>query len=226
MHFSLTTILAVVPLVLSAANTTQTPPATIPLKRHGSIYRSDGSVDLEALKRNADYTAVYVIPPFNLQMPCDSSYRKRLHGFINYEHNTGKPHPGSLGIKNIKRLVVNNQLQDVRNLVWMGPISVGTPPVQFNVNFDTGRGSLFLADIGCQTCLDRTRYHPTGSSTAHALARNFNIGYADGSSASGQLYTDTVRISGLTAIHQTLGAVSVWHDAWRTIEDGVMGMAF
>jgi cathepsin D len=62
MHFSLATILAVVPLVLSAANTTQTPPVTIPLKRHGSVYRSDGSVDMEALKWNADYTTAYVIP--------------------------------------------------------------------------------------------------------------------------------------------------------------------
>jgi hypothetical protein len=67
MHFSLATILAVVPLVLSAANTTQTPHVTIPLKRHGSLYRSDGSVDLEALKRNADYTTAYVIPPLTCE---------------------------------------------------------------------------------------------------------------------------------------------------------------
>jgi hypothetical protein len=61
MHVSLATIIAVVPLVLSAANTTQTPHVTIPLKMRGNFHRSDGSVDLEALKQNADHTAAYVI---------------------------------------------------------------------------------------------------------------------------------------------------------------------
>jgi cathepsin D len=63
MHFSLATILAVVPLVLSAANNTQTPHVTIPLKWRGNMYRSDGSVDFEALKRNADQTTAYALSP-------------------------------------------------------------------------------------------------------------------------------------------------------------------
>jgi cathepsin D len=63
MHFSLATILAVVPLVVSAANTTQTRHVTIPLKMRGNFYRSDGSVDLEALEQNADHTTVYAISP-------------------------------------------------------------------------------------------------------------------------------------------------------------------
>jgi cathepsin D len=63
MHFSLTTILAVVPLVVSAANITQTRHVTIPLKMRGNFSRSDGSVDLEALKQNADHTTAYVVSP-------------------------------------------------------------------------------------------------------------------------------------------------------------------
>jgi cathepsin D len=63
MHFTIATILAVIPVVVSAANTTQTPHVTIPLKRRGNIYRSDGAVDLEALKRNSNHTAAYVISP-------------------------------------------------------------------------------------------------------------------------------------------------------------------
>jgi cathepsin D len=223
MHFSLATILAIVPLVLSAANTTQTPHVTIPLKRHGSFYRSDGSVDLEALKWNADYTTAYVIPPFNLRMPSDSSYSKRLQGFINYERNTGTPHPRSLGIENFKRDVVNLPLQEIQNpLMWMGSISVGIPPVQFNVEIDVGIGNFFLAHIGCETCRAHTFYDPIVSPTAHSLNRIFNIG----ASVTGQLWTDTVRIFGLTATQQTVGAASVWHNPRETREDGVMGMAF
>jgi cathepsin D len=159
-------------------------------------------------------------------MPGDSSYSKRLQGFINYERNTGKPHPQSLGIKNFKRLVVNNQLQYLEPLLWMGPISVGTPPVQFNVAFDTGIGDFFLATIGCENFQGHTLYDPTGSSTAHALDRNFNIWTSDGSNVSGQLWTDTVRILDFTATQQTLGAASVWPNLRRTPEDGIMGMAF
>jgi cathepsin D len=222
MHFSLAIILAVVPLVLSAANTTQTPHITIPLKRHGSVYRSDGSVDLQALKRNVDYTNAYVISPFNLRMPCDSSYSKRLQGFINYELNTGKPHPRSLGIKNFKRLLVNNELEEIEERMWTGPITVGTPPVLFNVKFDTATSNFFLATIGCEPCLAHNLYDPASSSTAHPLHTNFIIG----ASVTGQLWTDTVRLLGLIATQQTLGAASAWFNRRETPEDGVVGMAF
>jgi len=61
MHFSLAAILAVV-LVVSTAHTTH---VTIPLSRRTNVYRSDGSVDLEALKRETDHSTAYVISPFN-----------------------------------------------------------------------------------------------------------------------------------------------------------------
>jgi len=62
MHFSLAAIFAVVLLVASTAHTTH---ITIPLSRHTNVYRSDGSVDLEALKRETDYSTAYLISPFN-----------------------------------------------------------------------------------------------------------------------------------------------------------------
>jgi hypothetical protein len=62
MHFSLAAGLAVVLLVASTAHTTHT---TIPLSRRTNVYRSDGSVDLEELKRETDHSTAYVISPFN-----------------------------------------------------------------------------------------------------------------------------------------------------------------
>jgi hypothetical protein len=62
MHLSLATILAVVPLAVSAANTTHT---TIQLKRHTKFYRRDGTVDVEALKRESDKSIRRVVCPFN-----------------------------------------------------------------------------------------------------------------------------------------------------------------
>jgi hypothetical protein len=63
MHFPLAIIFAVISLVLSAANTTQMRHVSIPLKMHGNFSRSDGSIDLEALKQNSDYIAAYVVSP-------------------------------------------------------------------------------------------------------------------------------------------------------------------
>jgi hypothetical protein len=57
MNFSLAAILAVVLLVASAVHTAHT---RIPLSRRTNVYRSDGSVDLEALKRETDHSTAYV----------------------------------------------------------------------------------------------------------------------------------------------------------------------
>jgi hypothetical protein len=62
MHFSLVASLVVVLLVVSTAHTTHT---TIPLSRRTKVYRRDGTVDLEALKRETDHSTAYVISPFN-----------------------------------------------------------------------------------------------------------------------------------------------------------------
>jgi cathepsin D len=158
-------------------------------------------------------------------MRFDSSYSKMLRGFGDYERNTGKPHPRSLGIKDSKRPFAPIAMQYTRDM-WVGRISVGTPSVQFNVNFDTGSGAFFLATIGCERCLGQNLYHPFGSSTARTLSRPFNIRYVDGTHASGQLYTDTVRIGHLIATQQTLGAVSAWTKLERSLDDGIMGLGF
>jgi hypothetical protein len=56
MHFSLTTILIIVPLLVSATPTPEKPFITIPLNKRIDVYRSDGSVDIEVLKLQADYS--------------------------------------------------------------------------------------------------------------------------------------------------------------------------
>jgi hypothetical protein len=63
MHFFLATILAV-PLLVSAATTTQKPRVTIPLDKRTNLYHSDGSVDTELLKQQAAYSTAYVISFF------------------------------------------------------------------------------------------------------------------------------------------------------------------
>lgn len=76
------------------------------------------------------------------------------------------------------------------------------------MDYDTGSSDLFLPASTCDsTCSGHTLYDPSSSSTAQALGQPFNLSYGDGSTVSGDQYTDTVEIAGLTSTNQTLGAV-------------------
>jgi cathepsin D len=113
---------------------------------------------------------------------------------------------------------------------WFGNIVVGTPPVRFSVDFDTGSSDLFLPGKGCDnTCSGHTLYDPFASSTSTDRNFSFSLQYSDGTIVHGQLYTDTLTIAGLTATNQTLGAASQYGKDFQSPKfpaDGVMGMAF
>ena len=69
----------------------------------------------------------------------------------------------------------------------------------FSVDFDTGISDLFLPGPSCTTnCDGHTKYTPSSSSTAVDLKKTFSLEYGDGSTVSGEQYTDTVSIAGLT----------------------------
>jgi hypothetical protein len=148
-----------------------------------------------------------------------------LRGLSDYDRNTGKRHPRSLGINDSKRAVEPVVIQYIENL-WMGPISVGIPAVEFNVIFDTGSGALFLAAIGCESCRVQTLYNPFRSYTALPLSKNFGIRFVGGSYAVGRLWTDTVSIGHLTATKQTLGAAWEWKKPDQNPADGIIGLGF
>jgi cathepsin D len=158
------------------------------------------------------------------------SYSKILRGFAAYESNTGERHPLSLGIKDFKRSVAADPLTDESSQLWIGTISVGTPPVKYTVDFDTGSSDLFLPASGCDsTCSGHTLYDPSASSTSSDVGTNFTLSYGDGSTVSGEQYTDTVTIAGLTATQQTLGAASQYSSGFESANfpaDGLMGMGF
>jgi cathepsin D len=157
-------------------------------------------------------------------MPSDSSYSKILRGLLNYERNTGKRHPLSLGVRDFKRAIVSNPLTDVDGQIWFGTVYVGTPSVAFTINFDTGSSDFVIPGLACDW--QGTKYNPAASATSVALGQNFEVEFGDGSEASGSLYNDTVTIVGLAATRQTFGSASIFGRDFRDTEDGIMGMAF
>ena len=236
MHFSLATILAVLPLLVSAAPTTQKPRVTIPLNKHTNVYRSDGSVDIEVLKLQAAHSVAYVISPFN---PCERSLTCHIVRSFADSRSTSAtpvnatPSPSASRISftvGLKREVAQDPLTDEHSQLWMGTISVGTPPVQYTVDFDTGSSDLFLPGKNCDsTCSGHTPYDPSASSTSTDLGTPFSLSYGDGSTVSGEQYTDTVTIAGLTATNQTLGAANEYSSGFDSSNfpaDGLMGMGF
>jgi hypothetical protein len=109
-----------------------------------------------------------------------------------------------------------------------GTIGVGTPPVSsvcfwncrhvliwwrcmqtnFTVVFDTDLSDSFLPASTCDSsCSGHELYDPSASSTAKTLRNTFNLKYSDQTNVTGDLYSDTIAIAGLTAINQTFGAV-------------------
>ena len=108
-----------------------------------------------------------------------------------------------------------------------GNISVGTPAVSFTVDFDTGSSDLFLPASSCHsTCDGHKRYNPSSSSTSKDLKKSFTLAYGDGSTVSGTEYKDTVRVVGLNATNQTLGAATNYSPGFQLANfpsDGLLG---
>jgi len=81
--------------------------------------------------------------------------------------------------------------------------------------------------LGCgASCSGHTLYNPSASSTAKDLSKTFSVSYGDNSNATGKLFTDVVRIAGLTASKPTLGAATSLSGFTTFQADGIMGMAF
>jgi cathepsin D len=133
-------------------------------------------------------------------------------------------------IKDFKRAEAGVALTDDDGYLWYGPITVGTPEVTYNVMFDTGSSDLILPSSSCDgTCNGHTLYNPSASSTSSDLGTTFNVKYSGGDSASGELYNDTVTVTGLTATQQTLGAATHYSSGLTSPgfpADGIMGMGF
>jgi cathepsin D len=137
-----------------------------------------------------------------------------------FERNTGRPHPLVGGIiTSSKRSTGSDQLTDYYAELWYGTISIGSPAKDFTgvfslspvqnwpsdlvlctVDFDTGSSDLFVPSINCDSsCSGHEMYDPSASSTSHDLGKNFSLTYGDGSTVSGEQYSDTVSIAGLVA---------------------------
>ncbi|KAF9221231.1 acid protease [Gyrodon lividus] len=214
MRLTLATVITALPFLVAAAPqpAKQRIGTAIPVSKRSGLVNADKSVNIDALKSHVA-----------------STQAKIRGGLVNFEKNTGASHPSSVkGAR--KRGSGGDALTNNNNTLWYGTISVGTPPNTFTVDFDTGSSDLFLPGPNCgSSCSGHTVYDPSSSSTSMNLGTTFNHTYGDGSNVSGEQYSDTVSIVGLTATSQTLGAAEEYSSGLESSQfpaDGLMGMAF
>ncbi|XP_040277810.1 gastricsin-like [Bufo bufo] len=110
----------------------------------------------------------------------------------------------------------------------IGQISVGTPPQNFLVLFDTGSSNLWVASTYCQTeaCQNRPLFNPSESSTYTSNNQRFNMVYGAGS-LTGILGYDTVTVQGLSIKNQEIGlSVNEGSNFVYAGFEGIFGMAY
>lgn len=213
MHFSIAFVIVALPFLVNASPLVGAPlvGTAIPIVKHSNLRRADGSVNTTAL-----------------QAQINRSVFKIEKGFSAYKKNTGLNHPLASAIQTkVKRAGRGVPLTNDRSQVWYGSISVGVPAQTYTVEFDTGSSDLILPGPSCNTdCGAHAKYAPGSSSTSVNLGKTFTWDTGNGSSISGQQYTDTVSVAGLNATSQALGAATAYPPSEESPADGVLGMAF
>ncbi|XP_028654929.1 cathepsin E-like [Erpetoichthys calabaricus] len=112
---------------------------------------------------------------------------------------------------------------------YAGQISIGTPPQNFTVIFDTGSSNLWVPSSLCTShaCEIHNRYLSTKSTSYQPDGRSFSIQYGTGS-LTGILGIDKVTVQGISVSQQKFGE-SVSEPGSTFVDanfDGILGLGY
>ncbi|XP_057233382.1 pepsin A-like [Malurus melanocephalus] len=137
-------------------------------------------------------------------------------------------HPYNLAAKYFPGIAVE-PLENYMDDEYFGTISIGTPPQEFTVVFDTGSSNLWVPSIFCSSpaCRNHNRFNPAESSTFLSTNDTLFIAYGTGS-MTGVLGYDTINVAGLNVRNQIFGLAETEPGDffYYTPFDGILGLAF
>ncbi|KAH8702374.1 aspartic proteinase complexed with Pepstatin [Talaromyces proteolyticus] len=108
---------------------------------------------------------------------------------------------------------------------YIVPVTVGASTV--NLDFDTGSADLWVYTSSTAGGAGHNYYTPSDGATV-MNGETWSIGYGDGSSASGNVYQDTVVVGGVTATAQAVEAAQTVSSSFSsdTSNDGLLGLSW
>ncbi|EHB13864.1 Cathepsin E, partial [Heterocephalus glaber] len=115
------------------------------------------------------------------------------------------------------------------DMEYFGTISIGSPPQNFTVIFDTGSSNLWVPSVYCTSpaCKTHPVFHPSLSNTYSEVGNPFSIQYGTGS-LTGIIGADQVSVEGLTVVGQQFGE-SVKEPGQTFVHaefDGILGLGY
>ncbi|XP_019608007.2 cathepsin E [Rhinolophus sinicus] len=123
----------------------------------------------------------------------------------------------------------NEPLINYLDMEYFGTVSIGSPPQNFTVIFDTGSSNLWVPSVYCASsaCKTHARFYPSQSNTYSASGSHFFIQYGTGS-LSGIIGADQVSVEGLTVVSQQFGeSVTEPGQTFVSAEfDGILGLGY
>ncbi|XP_040841210.1 cathepsin E isoform X2 [Ochotona curzoniae] len=123
----------------------------------------------------------------------------------------------------------NEPLINYLDMEYFGTISIGSPPQNFTVIFDTGSSNLWVPSVYCTSpaCQTHPQFRPSQSNTYSEVGTPFSIAYGTGS-LTGIIGSDQVSVEGLTVVGQQFGeSVKEPGQTFVNAEfDGILGLGY
>ncbi|NXU38989.1 PEPE protein, partial [Drymodes brunneopygia] len=150
-----------------------------------------------------------------------------LHQFFQqhrYDIGTKFPHafPNGTG-------AATEPLVNTLDVEYYGTISIGTPPQEFTVVFDTGSSDLWVPSVSCTSpaCQTHRVFDPSKSSSYKSTGLGLSIHYGTGE-MEGTVGSDTVTVASLVDTNQLFGLSTAEPGQFfiHVRFDGILGLGY